>query len=109
MLDNNIKVGGITLKNRIIVPPIVRCKADDDGFVTNGLIQDYILHAKSGASLVVVEASYIQPNGRILPGELAIWDDKFIPGLAKLAQAIKNHGIPTIIQLVHARQDDLRL
>lgn len=97
-----INIGVYQLRNRIIVPPIVRQLADDDGFVTDSLIDSYVLHAQSGASMLIVEASYVQKNGQILPRQLAIDDDDKIEGLSKLSMAIKQQGIPAIIQLVHA-------
>lgn len=90
------------LSNRIIVPPIARQLATDDGTVTEAVINDYSLHANSGASMVIVEASYVHKTGQIVSNELSIEDDSKIEGLAKLASTIKSYGIPTIIQLVHA-------
>jgi NADPH2 dehydrogenase len=98
----SIKVGSFTLSNRIIVPPIARQLATDDGTVTEAVIADYSLHANSGASMVIVEASYVHKTGQIVPNELSIEDDSKIEGLAKLASTIKSYGILTIIQLVHA-------
>lgn len=102
MLTQPIKIGSFELKNRIIVPPVARQLANEDGSVTDKLIQDYKLHAMSGASMLIVEASYVQKNGQIVPRELSIEDDSKVEGLSKLASQLKNFGIPVIIQLVHA-------
>lgn len=102
MVDKPINIGVYQLKNRIIVPPIVRQLADDDGNVSDKLIENYILHARSGASMLIVEASYIQKNGQILPRQLSIESDERIDGLSRLAKSIKQQGIPALIQIVHA-------
>lgn len=102
MLSEPIKVGSFSLKNRIIVPPFVRQLANDDGTITEKLINDYAVHAKSGASMLIIEASYVQKNGQILPRQLSIEDDSKIEGLSTLATKLKQFGIPIIIQLVHA-------
>ncbi len=102
ILSQPIKIGSFSLKNRIIVPPFVRQLANDDGTVTEKLVDDYVIHAKSGASMLIVEASYVQKNGQILPRQLSIEDDSKIEGLSKLAAKLKSFGIPVIIQLVHA-------
>lgn len=102
MLSKPIRVGCFELKNRIIVPPVARQLATEDGSVTDKIIDDYKLHAASGASMLIVEASYVQKNGQILPRELSIEDDSKIEGLSKLAAQLKSFGIPVIIQLVHA-------
>jgi len=97
-----IRVGRRKINNRIMIPAIVRRKADDNGFVTDELIDSYVEHARSGASLITVEASYVQKNGAILPNQLGIYSDEHIEGLSRLSKAIKDEGVTTIIQLVHA-------
>jgi 2,4-dienoyl-CoA reductase-like NADH-dependent reductase (Old Yellow Enzyme family) len=100
--NTSIKVGNLTLSNRICVPPIVRMLANENGDVTDKLLEDYMLHASSGASLLTVEACYVHKSGQILPNQLSIEDDSKVEGLGKLASAIKSHGIPALVQLVHA-------
>ena len=102
MVGKPITIGKFELKNRIIVPPFSRQLANEDGSVTENLIEDYKLHARSGASMLIVEASYIQKNGQIVPRELSIENDDKNKGLSKLASQLKSFGIPVIIQLVHA-------
>jgi len=102
MVELPINIGKFTLSNRIIIPAIVRMLANEQGYVTDRLLASYNLHAGSGASFLIVEASFIQPNGRILQGELSIDDDSCVQGLSELAKTIKHNGIPTIVQLVHA-------
>lgn len=97
-----IKVGRRKIDNRIMIPAIVRGKADENGFVTDELIDSYVKHARSGASLLTVEASYVEKNGAILPNQLGIYLDEHIDGLKRLSKAIKDEGVTPIIQLVHA-------
>lgn len=103
MLEKTLQVGSFTLKNRIIIPPIVRSMADSDGKATQQLIDEYALYAKSGASMLVVEAAYVMDNGRITNfPHLGITSDSHIEGLSKIADVIRKEGIPAILQLVHA-------
>ncbi len=103
-INSTVRVGLKSLPNRIIIPPIVRCKATSEGFVTDELIKDYIKHINSGASMLIIEASTVMKNGRILPGELGIFSDDHIHGLKKLRDALREEkpNVPVLIQLVHA-------
>lgn len=103
MVEKTLQVGCFTLKNRIIIPPIVRSLADSDGNTTQQLIDEYALFAKSGASMLVVEAAYVMDNGKITNfPHLGITSDAQIEGLSKIASVIRKEGIPAILQLVHA-------
>ncbi len=103
MLENPLQAGDFKLKNRVIIPPIVRSMADSDGKATQKLIDEYATYARSGASLLVVEAAYVMDNGRITNfPHLGITSDAHIEGLSCIARAIKREGIPAILQLVHA-------
>lgn len=102
MIDTPIKVGRLTLANRIGVPSIVGQMANEDGSVSQATLDHYAKLSTSGASCVTVEASYIHKTGQILPRELSIEDDSKIEGLSMLAKTIKSQGVPAFIQLVHA-------
>ena len=65
---------GVTLRNRIAVPPMCQYSAVD------GLANDWHhVHvasmARGGAGLVVMEATAVSPEGRITPGCLGLWND----------------------------------
>jgi len=49
------------------------------------------VRAREGAGLIIVEASGVSPEGKAVLRELAIYDDSYIPGLTKFADAIKIH------------------
>ena len=76
----------LSLKNRIMMPPVVTRLATTTGHVTDGLIDRYTLYAKGGAGIVVTEAVSVkqQKSGQLL----RLNDDEFIPGLKKLTDRI---------------------
>ncbi|MFC2016303.1 FAD-dependent oxidoreductase [Chloroflexota bacterium] len=96
-----LQIGQMNLKNSIVMPPMVVQYATNEGYVTKRTQQYYEARAMGGVALVIVEATYVHPEGQIIPKELGISDDKFIPGLSELAQAIHKHGARAAIQLVH--------
>ncbi len=52
--------------------------------------------------LVITGCTHVTPNGIGFTNEFAAYDDKFMPGLRKLAQAAKSGGAPAILQIFHA-------
>lgn len=96
-------IGNIEIKNRLVLPPMVCFTfADQDGFVSEKNINHYREIAKNGIGLIIVEATAVDPNGRLSIDQLAIWDDKYIDGLSKLADVIHENGARAIIQIHHA-------
>ncbi|MEK7848790.1 MAG: FAD-dependent oxidoreductase, partial [Chloroflexota bacterium] len=101
-LFSPIRIGTMTLENRIVMPPMVSRMGAPDGGVTDCLVDYYEERARGGAGLVIVEFSCTDSStGRIRPTQLNIDDDRFIPGLRRLAQAIKRHGAKAAIQIGH--------
>ncbi len=100
------RIGEMTLKNRIAMPPMGTNLASEDGQVTDRLLDYYEARARVGPGLVIVEATCIDaPVGRAVAYQLTIDDDRCLPGLSRLAEAIKRHGARAAIQLHHAGID----
>ena len=96
-------IGTMSLKNRLVMPPMVTNFGTKDGYVTDRTKDYYEARAESGVGLIIVEATCIEaPIGKLSPRQLVIDDDKYIPGLRELACAIQKHGVGAAIQLHHA-------
>lgn len=96
------KVGTMELENRIIMPPI-STEFARDGFVTDRMKDYYVERAKGGASLIIVEDAIVDsPVGYNTISPLRVDDDRFLPGLKDLAEAIKAQGPKVCLQLSHA-------
>ena len=97
------KLGKFKLKNPFVLPSMVAFGfADDNGYVSERNLEHYDRISKNGAGLVIVEATCINPDGRLSVDQLAIWDDSYIEGLAKLSSVIHKNGATALIQLHHA-------
>lgn len=96
------KIGTMELKNRIVMPPMVRNYATNKGEVTPRYISHIESIARGGTSLLILEASYISPEGRGFVNELGIYDDSLTPGLKKLVAVAHQHGAKIGPQLYHA-------
>ena len=97
------RIGSLELKNRLVMPPMATNYASKDGSVTDRQIDYYEERAKGGVGLIIVEFSVVDsPIGKGAMRQIVIDHDRFIPGLSKLAAAIKRHGAKVAIQLHHA-------
>ena len=76
-------------------------RASFEGAVTNRLINFYVRRA-THTGLPIVEHTYIAPNGKIGPKQLAIHNDSSIIGFEKLANALHEVGAPAVVQISHA-------
>lgn len=102
-LFDSFNLKGHTIKNRIVLPPMV-CFGwtDDRGFVSDGHVRHYEKIAESGTGLIIVEATCINKDGRLSDTQLGIWSDEHIAGLSKIADACHRHGATVLIQIHHA-------
>ena len=91
---------GAVLKNRLLMAPMTTCTGFYDGTVTSELVEYYRDRAGS-IGTVIVECCFIDPKGPAFPGAIAIDSDNKIPGLAKIAKAIKTEGSKAILQIYH--------
>jgi len=101
MLFSRITVKGLTFRNRVVMPPMVTGKADAQGCVTEALIEHYQARAAAGTGTIIVEATAVDAGGQVWRGGLGAFSDDHLPGLTRLASAIKAEGAVAAIQLVH--------
>jgi len=101
MLFDGAKIGKLNLKNRIVFPPMATSFAAEGGFVSDQQIEYYARRAAGGAGLIIVEYCAVDPVGVAIPRQLRIFDDGYIPGLARLARGIQAEGAKAAIQLHH--------
>ena len=94
-------IGGVEIKNRIVMPPMTTRTADDDGCVTDDTIAYYLARAEGGVGLITAEMASPERAGRHRRRELGIHDDRFLPGLTRLVEEIHRSGAKASIQLGH--------
>jgi 2,4-dienoyl-CoA reductase-like NADH-dependent reductase (Old Yellow Enzyme family)/thioredoxin reductase len=99
------KLRGVKLRNRLISAPCERNYANIDGSVTQKYIDYVVERAKGGVGLINVESMYIDPVGRGHIRQLGIYDDKLIPGLKRMADAVHTHGAKIASHLYSAGRE----
>jgi len=92
---------GVTLRNRIVMAPMTTWAGNDDGTVSHEE-EAYYRRRVQDIGLVITGCTHVQENGIGFTGEFAAYDDKFIPGLKRLAAAAKSGGAPAILQIFPA-------
>lgn len=101
-INSKLDIGTISLKNRVVVPPMASQTANLDGHVTAQTLQHYLKLSSSNASMIMAEYTYVHPSGKSEINQLGISSDEHISGLKKLAKVIKKSGAIPAIQLTHA-------
>lgn len=96
------KIGNLTLKNRIMKAPQSSGMSNKDGTVSERLVRYYRKQAAGGAGMIIVEYAYVDDIGaKSAHCHLGISDNEHIPGLAWLAENIKEQGAVPAIQIEH--------
>ncbi|MCB5206804.1 NADH:flavin oxidoreductase/NADH oxidase [Methylovorus mays] len=91
----------VTLRNRLVVSPMCQYSAQE-GYVNDHHLINLGRFAMGGFGLIMVEATAVVPEGRITHGDLGLWSDDHIPGLRRIAEALKMYGAVAGIQIAHA-------
>jgi NADPH2 dehydrogenase len=97
-----LSLHGLTLRNRIVMPPMWSGQATPDGHVTVGIVDYHRRRAAAGCGLVIVEHAFVHPRGRHTATQIGVHNDATVAGLGRLASAIKREGAGACMQLAHA-------
>jgi len=96
------RIGKLEIRNRIVMSPMGTNQASKEGYVTQRLKDHYEERAKGGVGMVIIESATPDfPVGRNIDLAPSIDDDKFIPGMSELAEAVKRHGARVALQICH--------
>ncbi len=98
-----VRIGPLALRNRIVLSPMEVDLGAREGTVTDRAVAYYAERARGGVGMIVVEATCVDaPEGLVSQYQLRADRDAFIPGLARLARAIRGAGARAVLQLQHA-------
>lgn len=103
------KIGGLTIRNRIIMAPMGSNYAEKDGHCSERIKAFYEARAKGGVGLITMGSIAIAfPAGTAEPYQVGISKDEFIPGLKELTDRVHAHGAKISVQLQHAGKTAVR-
>jgi 2,4-dienoyl-CoA reductase-like NADH-dependent reductase (Old Yellow Enzyme family) len=100
-LIDPLKIGRLNLRNRIVMPPMATEYATQDGEATEKHVQHYSRRCK-GLGLLIVEHTFVTPEGRLSRHQLGIQFDALIPKLRRVVEAVHEQNTPIALQITHA-------
>ena len=98
-LSTPLKAGAFTLKNRVVLAPLTRCRASE-GRVPNEMMRDYYVQ-RASAGLMLTEATSVTPMGVGYPDTPGIWSDAQVAGWKVITDAVHKAGGTLLLQLWH--------
>ena len=93
---------GPAWKNRFMLAPLTNSQSHADGRLSDDEFRWLTMRAAGGFGLVMTCAAHMQRQGQGFPGQLGVFSDDHLPGLARLADAIRAKGAVSSLQLHHA-------
>lgn len=101
------KIGSLVTKNRIKYAATETNFPYGDGYVSDREVAYMEAQAKGGAGIVTTQGAYpdAKGEGKGFKGMMAIYDDRFIPGLARIAEVIRKSGALSALQILHCGRE----
>ena len=97
-----VQIGEITLKHRVVMPPLSRLRAQWPSGVPSDLNLEYYSQRASDGGLIFTEATAISPTGRGYRGAPGIYSDEQVAGWKRVTDAVHAKGGRMFVQLWHA-------
>ena len=95
-------INGMVLENRFVRSATWEGMAEDDGSVTDKLIELYGRLAEGGVGLIITGHAYIARDGQASLKQLGVYDDRLVEGLAALVDRVHGSGGKIVLQISHA-------
>jgi len=93
-------IGTMDVRNRVVMAPMVTFSNGPQGEILDKTVHYYAERAKGGVGLIICQSSVILRESR-LPHRVSAYDDRFIPGLKRIADAIHEYDAKAAFQVVH--------
>jgi len=93
---------GPALKNRFMLAPLTNQQSHADGVLSDEEFRWLTMRAEGGFGLTMTCAASVQDGGQGFPGQLGAHDDRHLPGLTRLAAALRANETHAVLQLHHA-------
>ncbi len=99
---NKANIGSLELNNKIVMAPMCMYKSDNSGKVKDFHKYHYTARALGKVGLIIVEATAIEPRGRISNNDLGLWENSQIKGHKRLVELSHKFGSKIALQIAHA-------
>ena len=95
-----VQLGALSLKNRVVMAPLTRCRADNPETVPTPLMVRYYAQ-RASAGLIISEGTIVSPQGRGYPYTPGIWSEAQVAGWRRVTEAVHQAGGLIVCQLWH--------
>ena len=102
ILFTPVRIGSVTVPNRFARSATHDFMADDEGNVTDAHVELYRLLAEGEVGLIITGHAHVQPSGQASPRQMAVFDDRFVEGLARIPAAVHRFASLVFLQIAHA-------
>ena len=96
------RIGSITLKHRIVMPPMSRLRAQQPSGIPSDMMLDYYSQRASDGGLIITEATAVSPFGRGYTGAPGLFSDEQAIGWKRITDSVHAKGGHMFAQLLHA-------
>jgi N-ethylmaleimide reductase len=93
-------LGDLELKNRIVMAPLTRTRAENQGKVPNELMAEYYAQ-RAGAGLIITEGTFVSQEGQGWYGAPGIYTEEQRAGWERITTAVHSAGGLIFVQLWH--------
>jgi 2,4-dienoyl-CoA reductase-like NADH-dependent reductase (Old Yellow Enzyme family)/thioredoxin reductase len=97
-----VRIGNLTVRNRIFMPSMVTGYASYSGESTIQDIGWYEARAKGGAGVITIDCACVSEDARLMWCQRGLWEDGLVTHFSQVVDAIKSHGAIVSVQLHHA-------
>ncbi|WP_424186698.1 alkene reductase [Actinokineospora sp. G85] len=102
-LFTRTRLGSLVLPNRLVMAPMTRMRADDDGVPNDLVVEHYRQRASMG--LIVTEGTWPVMEGRSWIGQPGIETQAHVDGWAKVTEAVHEGGGRIVLQIMHGGRE----
>ena len=108
-LFDAVSVKGVRFPNRFLRSATWERLADGEGKITPQLAAVYDKLLAGGLGGIIVSATYLDPAGRAIPGQIGLCDASHLPGHRRLTEAGRAAGVPMLLQMAYAAKNGVAL
>lgn len=102
-LNKSLDIGKLSLKNRLVMPPMATAKSEINGNINQNILNYYDEKSRGGyISLIIIEHSFVSQQRKANNNQMSIAEESVVENLKKLAEVIHKNDCKTVMQINHA-------
>lgn len=92
---------GTVVRNRLVLAAMTNKQSNADGSLTDDELEWLAARAHGSFGIITTCAAHVSLDGQGWDGELGVFDDALLPGLKRLANALRSDGAVSLVQIFH--------